>query len=491
MNAGLILPRRLSTATSLRPTIYALSTKPGRAAISVIRCLGPHAQKIYENLTKLKLPPKSHRASVRKLYGTLGLLDEALTLFFKAPKTYTGEDILELHVHGGNAIVKAVLSAIRETHSEEHAVRYAENGEFSQRAFLSGRFDLTEVEGVREMIDAETELQRVLALALMTGKNRKELARWREQIVHNVALLTTVIDFGEEHDVEETEELFGNVGRSIDLLILEIETYLKRVKSTEILLRGIKVSLIGPPNAGKLSLLNFMANSDLAIVSEIAGTTRDVVDVPIDIGGYKVVVGDTAGIRDLEQADVIEKEGIRRAKQRALAGDLVLVILPANERVSDEIKTHLKMVKEASKPILVVLNKSDLLDCAGASLGPAGVVERFSRDLNIDQSHIHLVSCKTEHGMDSLRNVLVQSFKSITLSDKSDPVALSARAQDLLENDVLHGLKQFKVWKDSEDVVLASECLRQSVDGIGRITGQAVGVEEILGVVFSSFCIGK
>lgn len=417
------------------------------------------------------------------------MLDEALTLFFKSPKTYTGEDILELHVHGGNAIVKAVLAAIKALHDEENGIniRYADHGEFSQRAFLNGRFDLTEVEGVREMIDAETESQRLMALASMTGLNKKVLDHWREEIVNNVALLTTVIDFGEEHDVEETEQLFSTVEANIDRLIFEIEEYLRKVKGSEILLKGIKVSLIGPPNAGKLSLLNFLANSDSAIVSEIAGTTRDVVDVPLDIEGYKVVVGDTAGIRDLEEADTIEKEGIRRAKQRALAGDLVLVVLPVNEEIPSEIKRHLELIKQAGRPLALILNKSDLLQNEKSD----SVIGSFANELNIPKEQLHMVSCKTEDGMNDLRNELIKSFKEITLSDFSDPVSLSMRAQDLLENDVLCGLKQFKEWKESEDVVLASECLRQSVDGIGRITGKSIGVEEILGVVFSSFCIGK
>lgn len=416
------------------------------------------------------------------------MLDEALTLFFKGPNTFTGEDILELHVHGGNAIVKAVLAAIKKLHDEDLKIniRYADHGEFSQRAFLNGRFDLTEVEGIREMIDAETESQRRSALASMTGGNKRILEKWRGDIVNNVALLTTVIDFGEEHDVEETEQLFSDVEKNIDGLIKEITGYLQKVKGSEILLKGIKVSLLGPPNAGKLSLLNYLANNDSAIVSEIAGTTRDVLDIPLDIEGYKVVVGDTAGIRPLEDADTIEKEGIKRAKQRALVGDLVLAVLPVDEPISPEIRSHLALIEQAGRPFAVILNKSDLLD-----ENSDNTLMRFSSELGIPPLSIFLVSCVTEDGMNKLKTGLISHFKTISLSDSSDPVTLSARAQDLLENDVLYGLHQFKIWKDAEDVVLASECLRQSVDGIGRITGQAIGVEEILGVVFSSFCIGK
>lgn len=471
-----------------RPTIYALSTNPGRAAIAVIRVLGSHADYVYNKLTNTVKTPIAHRASVRKLYDELGILDEALTVFFKAPNTYTGEDLVELHVHGGNAIVKAVLGAIKKLHNEDQGIniRYADHGEFSQRAFLSGRFDLTEVEGIREMIDAETESQRLSALASMTGANKKVLEKWRTDIVKNVALLTTIIDFGEQHDVEETEHLFLDVESNIDALITEIQQYLQKVKGSEILLKGIKVSLLGPPNAGKLSLLNYLANNDSAIVSDIAGTTRDVLDVPLDIEGYKVVVGDTAGVRSLEKADSIEKEGIKRAKQRALVGDLVLAVLPVNEKLTPEIKDHLKLVQLASRPVVIVLNKSDLLNEDSDK-----IISNFAIELGIPRESIYLVSCITECGMNQLRRGLVDQFKVISLSESSNPIILSARAQDLLENDVLHGLQQFKIWKEADDVVLASECLRQSVDGIGKITGQAIGVEEILGVVFSSFCIGK
>lgn len=479
--------RSLYTETHY-PTIYALSTEPGRAAIAVIRVLGPQAAFVYEKLTKTTKSPVSHRASVRKLWHNGGMLDEALTVFFKAPRTYTGEDLLELHVHGGNAIVKAVLAAIKSLHDESRGItiRYADHGEFSQRAFLNGRFDLTEVEGIREMIDADTELQRLSALASMTGANKHTMDSWRSAILHNVALLTTVIDFGEEHDVAETEQLFAAVEHNIDQLIGEIEQYLRKVRSSEILLRGIRVSLIGPPNAGKLSLLNYLANNDSAIVSDIAGTTRDVLDVPLDIEGYKVVVGDTAGIRALEDADLIEQEGIRRAKQKSLVGDLVLVVLPVDERVSDEMKRHLDAVRTAGKPVTLVLNKLDLLaESAGE------IASRYAAQLDIPPHDIYVVSCTAETGMERLRGGLTDLFKVLSQSEQSDPVVISARAQDLLENDVLYGLQQFKIWKDAEDVVLASECLKQSVDGIGRITGQAIGIEEVLGVVFSSFCIGK
>ncbi|OBA23296.1 P-loop containing nucleoside triphosphate hydrolase protein, partial [Metschnikowia bicuspidata var. bicuspidata NRRL YB-4993] len=421
-----------------RPTIYALSTKPGRAALGVIRVSGPGASHVFRQLTKSPRQPQHRMASVRSLYGRKGLLDHALTLFFQGPRSYTGEDVLELHVHGGTAIVKAVMDAVGHSHrpAEGIHVRYAEQGEFSRRAFLNGRFDLTEIEGIREMIDAETESQRVGALASLTGSTLALMQRWRHDIVRNVALLTTVIDFGEEHDLEDTQRLFGDVGRSIDALAADIRGYLRKVRGSEVLMRGIKVTLVGPPNAGKLSLLNCLAHSDVAIVSDIAGTTRDVIDVPLDIEGYKIVVGDTAGIRALLDAGLIEKEGIRRAKQKALVGDMVLVVAPVDEPLARDILDHVALLHEAKRHVVAVVNKVDL--ASGPALAAAR--EKLAAQLRIPPASVFAVSCLTGEGMAPLRAELVLLFKRVSMTTSSDPVVISARAQDLLEHDVLYGL---------------------------------------------------
>lgn len=480
--------RRYYTVQDYKPTVYALSTKLGRSAIGVVRVSGSQSKYIYHRLTGTEKEPVSRVASVRKLYepGTNNLLDEALTLYFGAPKTYTGEDLLELHLHGGTAIIKSVIKAIAQLHDPDNGVmiRYAQNGEFSQRAFLNGRFDLTEIEGIREMIDAETETQRVAALSSLSGKTKQLFAKWREEIVQNIALLTTVIDFGEEHDLEEVAELFETVDNNIAVISKEINDYLLKVRKSEILMKGINVVLLGPPNAGKSSILNYLANKDAAIVSEIAGTTRDIIDVPIDIEGYKVVIGDTAGIRSFENADIIEQEGIKRAKDKSMSGDLVLVVLPLNEEFNyDDLSNHIQMLQSQNKEIIVILNKQDLVDEID--------IKKFSEKLNLPFECFHIVSCLNGTGMTELSQSLVDHFRNITLSESTDPVIISTRAQDLLIHDVLYGFEQFKIWKERDDVVLATECLKQSVEGIGKITGEAIGIEEILGVVFSSFCIGK
>lgn len=470
-------------------TIFALSTRPGKAAIGVVRILGAHSKHIYQALTKSRLPPKPRQASLRKLYGDKGILDHAVTLFFDGPKSYTGEDSLELHLHGGTALVKAVLNQILTLHRPKDGIliRYAEQGEFSRRAFMNGRLDLTEIEGIRDLIDAETETQRLGAMDSLSGKTKQLMRDWRQEILNNVALLTTVIDFGEEHDLEETAQLIDQVDKSVVKLIAELKAYCNRVKGSEILRNGIGVCLTGPPNAGKLSLLNLIASSELAIVSDEAGTTRDVIDVPLDIAGYKVVVGDTAGIRELLAAGSIEQEGIRRAKMHSMLKDLILAVISGPDDVNGEFRAHIHLLRETNKPIMVIVNKIDLW----SNMDTATIQKKFSDEFDVDMNDVYPISCLSEKGLDSLREDLVAKFKTLSMSTESDPVVISARALDLLQNDVLHSLEEFREWKDSDDVVLALECLRGAVEGIGKITGEAIGVEEILGVVFSSFCIGK
>lgn len=489
------ISKRALSSQSLSPTIYALSTKLGRAAIGVVRVSGPQSHYIYNKLTKTTSEPKPRIASVRKLYDPESevLLDEALTLFFKSPKTFTGEDLLELHLHGGNAIVKSVLQAIKKLHDPKEgiSIRYAEQGEFSKRAFINGRFDLTEVEGIREMIDAETESQRVAALSSLKGDNKRLFRHWRQEIVQTIALMTTIIDFGEDQHLDDSNELFDQAEARVLALEKEIAQFLKRAQASDILLKGINITLLGPPNAGKSSLLNILANKEAAIVSDIAGTTRDVIDVPLDIEGYKVVVGDTAGIRAPELADKIEVEGIRRAKSRSLGSDLALTVIPVDvDLMSPEHShfiDHIRELKESGKLIIVVLNKQDLYEADDLQ----ALVNKYSTVLDVSAHHIYPVSCVTGTGIDSLNQQLIELFKEITLTEDQDPLVISARAQDLLSNDVIYGIEQFKFWKHQDEVVLATESLRQSVEGIGKITGDTIGVEEVLGVVFSSFCIGK
>lgn len=485
--------RFYSVALALsQPTIYALSTPFAKSAIAVVRISGPQASYVYMKLTKTEAQPEHRVAKVRKLYSVQDsiLLDEALTLFFKLPRTYTGLDLLELHLHGGTAIIKAVLKSIRNLHDPERGkiIRQAEHGEFSHQAFVNGKYDLTALEGIGDMINAETELQRIASLASMSGQTKDLFVKWRQDILENVANLTTLIDFGEDHDLSEIDSLFHDVGASISKLEADIRAYLKNVKSSQVLLNGIQLTLLGPPNAGKSSILNTLSNKDAAIVSDIAGTTRDVLDIPLDIGGYKVVLGDTAGIRLLTEADQIEQEGIKRAKEKSLFSDLILVVLdPTNNQHNDAIFDHiLDLVNNYHKDVIMILNKEDLF-----LEEKNGIVARYAELLNIPRNLIYVVSCSSGYGIDTLRNELIEKFKTITHFGSQDAAIVSSRVQDILEFDVLSGFEEFHYWKEQGDVVLATEGLRQSIEGIGKITGEAIGVEEILGVVFSNFCIGK
>lgn len=476
------------------PTIYALSTHLTRSAIGVIRISGSQSKYILDSLAGKKCVAKHRTTIVRKLYSPKDktLIDEALTIFFKSPGSYTGEDMLELHLHGGTALIRTALRNIQSLHdpSKQIYIRYADNGEFSRRAFMNGRFDLTELEGIREMIDAETESQRLAALTSMKGETRSLFSSWREEIVKNIAMLTTIIDFGEDHDIEEVDKIFEGVNESIGELRYQILRYLEKVAGSEVLLKGIKLTFLGPTNAGKSSLLNYLSDKDMVIVSDMAGTTRDAIDVPIDINGYKVILCDTAGIRSGSDVGSIEFEGIKRAKIKSLSGDIILVVLPIDEHLQNhrELVRHIDSLKEGNKRILVVLNKVDLLP---SNRSPDELKTLHAEALGISIDNIFTISCATGEGTKELTSALTSNFKEISKTTQNDPVIISTRAQDLLKNDVLYGFEQFKFYKEQGDVVLATESLRQSVDGIAKITGEAVGVEEILGVVFSKFCIGK
>lgn len=472
------------------PTVYALSTPHGRSAIGVIRITGSACLDIFQKLTLTNKQPPPRRATLRKIYNPLNpkvLLDHSLILFFPGPKSYTGENLLEFHLHGGIAVIKSVLNAISSLHTDSKPIRLAEPGEFSRRGFQNGRFDLTEVEGINTLIHAETETQRVSALKSMEGSTKLKFIHWRKEILNNVALLTTVIDFGEDHDIDEINDLFTRVESNINILELEMNDYLNKINRSQVLLDGIKVTLIGPANAGKSSLLNILAGDEKAIVSNIAGTTRDSIEVPLDVNGFKVIVGDTAGIRDSN--DLIESEGIKRAKKKSIDSDINILILSAEEsEIDPQFLIHAKqLLSDNSKESLVIINKSDLILEEEKNI----LVEKISSQLQIKEANFKFISCISEIGIPELVENLTIKFKRLTLSEKEDPITISSRAKDILINDVLYGFDEFHKFKDMDDIVMASEALKTSIDGIGKITGEAIGVEEILGVVFSSFCIGK
>ncbi|KAH3899878.1 related to tRNA modification GTPase MSS1, mitochondrial [Saccharomycodes ludwigii] len=484
--------------TSYLPTIYALSTPPGqRSAIAVIRISGAKAKYIYHKLTKSKAAPIPRRASLRKIYEPQKngkLLDQALVLFFEEPKTFTGEDILEVHLHGGKAVTNGVLKSIQSLHSnsseENISIRYAQPGEFSKRAFQNGRADLTQLEGIGDLIDAETESQRKSALSSFNGENKVLFSSWRKSILENMAQLTAIIDFGEDADIEDIDNIFNGVSRNVELLKGDISSFVKKLEKSNILKAGIKLALIGEPNAGKSSLLNTMVDDNVAIVSNIPGTTRDSIDVMLDLEGYKVVICDTAGIRN-KSSDEIELQGIERAKLKSVHSDIVLLLVdsanPSGNFISEDMLEHFNTSLKR-KEVFIVLTKTDLLKDRNQL---AGIKESISKKLNGNYP-ICAISCVENTGVEELMGSLISKFQEITNSnDETGPIIVSKRVEEILHNDVLYGLKEFQNAKALDDVVMASEGLNIASEGIGKITGETIGVEEVLGVVFSNFCVGK
>jgi tRNA modification GTPase len=534
------------------PTIYALSTAPGRAAIAIIRISGPACNHIYKALCPEQKPLKPRYASVRTLYrpGAKStpdnLLDSsALLLYFPAPNTVTGEDLLELHVHGGTAVVRAVLSAISQCSTTVGAIRYAEAGEFTRRAFMNDRLDLTQVEALGDTLSANTEQQRRLSVRGTTNSLSLRYESWRQMLLAARGELEALIDFSEDQHFDESPaELASSVADQVQDLVLLIDTHRRNAMRGELLRNGIAISLLGAPNAGKSSLLNRIVGREAAIVSQEAGTTRDVVEVGIDLGGYLCRLGDTAGLRSVvlataearrehmqEKISMIEQEGMRRAKQRAIESDVVIVVLSLElegKKVvlrpdPEVIDTAAELAKQKSN-VLVVLNKIDLLS------GHASELENYRRQVADALPHVRLenvfaISCKDAEASTSpdagyiptFLSGLIRQFEDMTSAvaatdDDTDPsvwqesLGATERHRLLLDECQFH-LEQFlgqveagtQPTEDSDleeqdvDIVLAAENLRDAATCLARITGkgEAGDVEEVLGVVFEKFCVGK
>lgn len=385
-------------------TIYALSTAPGRAAIAVIRISGPAALTVYRSLCPSKpAAPKPRHATLRTLYNPSSsdeddkILDSgALVLYFPAPETATGEDILELHVHGGTAVVKSVLTAIPNSvpasKGKLPAIRYAEPGEFTRRAFYNDRLDLLQIEALANTLSAETEQQRRLAVRSSRNSPADRYEAWRQKLLHARGELEALIDFSEDQHFEESPaELCASVARHVDALVGQLKANIESAARGELLRNGISVALVGAPNAGKSSLFNCVVGREAAIVSQEAGTTRDVVEVSVDIGGFLCRFGDVAGLRDggkikdpfkedgrdLDDSSIsaIEQEGMRRARERALTADVVIVICSLFQsqsrsheetpswtaRLEPEIASLLQQLNPQTQKVVCVLNKTDLL----------------------------------------------------------------------------------------------------------------------------------
>ena len=465
-------------------TIFALSSGRGKAGVAVIRISGPAAR---DALNAMAPPcPVARRAVFRRIVepNSRELLDAALVLFFEAPSSETGEDIAELQLHGSPAVVRSVLRALATLPD----CRPAEPGEFARRAFLNGKIDLTAAEGLADLIDAETDAQRRQALALAGGAFARCCGQWRDRLLEARALAEAAIDFSDESDVA-TDAL----ARSIALahaLQSEIEHHLDDAHRGEIVRDGFRITIAGPPNVGKSSLLNALARRDAAIVSPEPGTTRDVLEVHLDLRGYAVIVADTAGLRDAPGA--VEREGIRRAEQKAREADLVLWLVDATAPVWQPYPS----LAAPDDRVLVVVNKIDCLG-EGPDRPAAALPDRGHRP---DQSLA--ISALTGLGLPELLARI-----TAVVTERLEPTAAVGFASNARHRAALvdcatalrrltastvptstSGGRDFPLAALAPELV--AEELRTAADAIGRITGR-VDAEEVLGLIFGRFCIGK
>jgi tRNA modification GTPase len=429
------------TANPQRDTIYALSSGSPPAAIAVVRISGPHADEAMHHLAGSLPPPRQARLATLK-HGT-DLLDRALILRFPGPNSATGEDLAELHLHGGRAVVAAVLEAL----ASLERLREAQPGEFTRRAFENGRIDLAEAEGLADLLSAETQSQRRAAQALAGGLLSRQVEAWQAELLRLAASLEAMLDFSDEGEVGEglpkgwSSELAG--------LAHEVERYLDR-PSAERLREGVRVVIAGPPNAGKSSLLNWLAGRQAAIISAIAGTTRDLVEAPTAIGGTPFLLVDTAGLR--ESGDEIEAIGIARAQESMAGADLILWLGAAGE---------CPMREQA----IVVQSKIDL----GGVRDPAADIA---------------VSSETGEGMRELVDLLIARARRLLPAENE--VALHLRHRRALALAV----EQLREAAETDDYLIVAESLRQARLALDSVTGRA-GVEEMLDALFGRFCIGK
>jgi len=442
-------------------TIYALSTGPGVSGIAVVRVSGKEAAEVVKQLTGDDLPvPRVATLKKINYINTNNLIDEGVVIWFPGPNSYTGEDLAEFHVHGSRAVVSALHSSI----SGIKNCRLAEPGEFTKLAFQNGKINLLKAEGIADLVSAETEIQRKQAAEIMSGKSSDKFTSWRAKLLKILAHVEAKIDFPDE---DLPKDILDEIKNTSNQVSKEIEKVLDDQKVGERIREGFKIAIVGPTNAGKSSLLNYLSKRDVAIVSEIAGTTRDVIETHLNLDGYPVVVSDTAGIR--EYKNEIEKKGIKLALNRAKDADLKLIIVDAK---SVDFTSVLKELIDENA--ILVVNKSDLI---------AG---NLNKEL---KKHDHiLVSIKNNLNLDKLILKIKKKLENKFIS-YGDILITRERHRQHLEQCISH-LKNFKNKNGSEDYDKAAEDLRLATRHLGMIVGK-VDVEEILGSIFNDFCIGK
>ena len=442
-------------------TIYALSSGPGVSGIAVIRVSGKNTSEVIKKLTGSKLPPP-RVATLKKFNknGQKSLIDEGVIIWFPGPNSYTGEDLAEFHVHGSRAVINAMHSAI----SKIRNCRLAQPGEFTKRAFQNGRINLLKAESIADLISSETENQRKQALKIMSGKSSDQFNLWRKKLLKVLSHVEAKIDFPEE---DLPKNIMKEIQTTSNKVLKEIKKTLNDQKVGERIREGFKIAILGPPNSGKSSLLNYLSKRDVAIVSEIAGTTRDVIETHLNLDGYPVIVSDTAGIRSSKNE--IEKKGIKIALKRADDADLKLVIVSAKNIDFTSVLKKLLM-----KNAILVVNKSDLVK--------GKLNSKFKK-----YQHI-LISIKKNSNLNKLILKIKSKLKNKFTTNEDILITRERHRQNLI-NCVQH-LEQFQKKKSDLDFDKAAEDLRLATRHLGMIVGK-VDVEELLGSIFNDFCIGN
>jgi len=442
-------------------TIYALSTGPGIAGIAVIRVSGKNTVDVIKKITGNKLPlPRVATLTKFNKNGTKELIDEGVIIWFPAPNSYTGEDLAEFHVHGSRAVISALHKAL----SQIKNCRLAEPGEFTKRAFQNGKINLLKVESIADLVSSETEIQRKQALKIMSGKSSDKFNSWRGKLLKILSHIEAKIDFPDE---DLPNNIIKEIRKISNDVMNEIRKTLNDQKVGERIREGFKIAIVGPINVGKSSLLNYLSKKDVAIVSEIAGTTRDVIETHLNLDGYPVVLSDTAGIRNSKNE--IEKKGIKIALNRAEDADLKLVIVSAKNTDFTKVLKNL-----LSKNAILVVNKSDLIK--------GKLNKKFKKYEYV------LISIKKDLNLNKLILKIKSKLKKQFITSGNILITRERHRQNL-KNCVYH-LQKFKERKTSRDVDKAAEDLRLATRHLGMIVGK-VDVEELLGSIFNDFCIGK
>ena len=442
-------------------TIYALSSGQGVSGIAVIRISGSKTKSVIKKLTNLPIP-SPRVASIRKFskIDNNELIDEGILIWFPGPNSYTGEDMAELHVHGSKSVIEEIHLSI----SKIGGCRLAEPGEFTKIAFQNGKINLLKAESISDLISSETEIQRQQALKIMSGKSSDKFNSLREKLLKILSNVEAKIDFPEE---DLPADIIKNIKIDSEKIRKEIEKILDDQKVGERIREGFKIAIIGPANAGKSSLLNYLSNRDVAIVSEIAGTTRDVIEAHLNLDGYPVVISDTAGIR--ESQDEIEKKGIKLALKRAEDADLnIIVIEPKNVDFTGFLND---LVNDKA---IIVINK----------------IDQGYKNINkqIEKFNPIFLSIKNETNLDELINRIKDKLKNKFVSSNETLITRERHRQSL--EACVENLKHFEEKNSQEDFDKAAEDLRLATRHLGMIVGK-VDVEEIIGSIFNDFCIGK